>query len=61
MMKNQEEFLAELTALSQKYNITIGACGCCDSPWLSEGDEKYPTAPDGKYTVDNDGNNLSYM
>ena len=34
-----EAFLEELTALSQKYGITIHACGCCESPWLND-DEK---------------------
>ena len=28
-----DDFLAELTALTQKYEIAIG--GCCDSPYLS--------------------------
>jgi hypothetical protein len=43
-MKN---FLTELTQLTKKYKITIGACGCCSSPWLfSE-----PELKDGKYTT----------
>lgn len=29
-----EEFLKELTALSQKYGIIIAGCGCDGSPWL---------------------------
>jgi hypothetical protein len=27
-------FLDELTELSKKYQLFIGACGCCDSPFL---------------------------
>jgi hypothetical protein len=33
-MQNQEEFLKEFEELIRKYEITIGACGCCSSPWL---------------------------
>jgi len=29
-----EEFLNELSKLSEKYNIGIGGCGCCGSPFL---------------------------
>lgn len=31
----EKQFLRELTKLSKKYGFTIGACGCCDSPWIS--------------------------
>lgn len=34
MSKQLDEFLVELTTLCSKYNMTIGGCGCCDSPWL---------------------------
>ena len=27
-------FLTELTELTKKYNISIGGCGCCGSPYL---------------------------
>lgn len=39
-LKNREKynivanFLAELSKLSEKYNIFIGGCGCCGSPYL---------------------------
>ena len=33
-MREAERFLAELSALSEKYQIYIGGCGCCDSPFL---------------------------
>lgn len=29
-----QEFLAELTLLSQKHKLRIGGCGCCGSPWV---------------------------
>jgi hypothetical protein len=31
-------FLDELTALSKKYGILIGGCGCCNSPYLQTPD-----------------------
>lgn len=31
---NVQGFLAELSALSERYQIYIGGCGCCDSPYL---------------------------
>lgn len=36
-MTNEQtaDFLNDLTALTRKYNIVIGGCGCCGSPWLS--------------------------
>jgi hypothetical protein len=32
-----KEFLKELSDLTLKYDITIGGCGCCGSPYLSQG------------------------
>ena len=29
-----DRFLEELTELTKKYNIVIGGCGCCGSPFL---------------------------
>ena len=28
------KFLEELSELTKKYNISIGGCGCCGSPYL---------------------------
>jgi hypothetical protein len=33
-LPNHQEFLAELTALSRKFDIGIEGCGCCGSPSL---------------------------
>lgn len=27
-------FLADLSELSRRHGIKVGACGCCGSPWL---------------------------
>lgn len=29
-------FLDSLSRLSRRYGITVGACGCMGSPWLSK-------------------------
>ena len=36
MEKDVENFLKELTELTEKYKIVIGGCGCCGSPYLSD-------------------------
>lgn len=36
-----DDFLNELSALTQKYGIEIGGCGCCGSPWLCILGENY--------------------
>lgn len=33
-MKDVEEFLNELTELTNIYKIVISGCGCCGSPFL---------------------------
>lgn len=29
------EFLKEYKRICEKFGIVIGACGCCNSPWLT--------------------------
>lgn len=55
--KELESFLAELTALSEKYDLYIGGCGCCGSPWIMrEGAHNEATElrmnTNGKYEAD---------
>ena len=38
--KNLLTFLDEYEALCKKYGVYIGACGCCNSPWLIKGYEQ---------------------
>lgn len=40
-LPQEEEFMQELIALCKKYQIAIGACGCCESPWLVGPKEMY--------------------
>ncbi len=34
METRRQAFLTELRDLTLKHNVIIGACGCCNSPWL---------------------------
>lgn len=59
VLKTEEkygEFLRRLSALSVEFDITIGGCGCCGSPSLSE--EKCQGS--GRYVVDDGGGNLTW-
>ena len=50
MNEKVKDFLTELSALTQKYGIAIGGCGCCGSPWLYYTDESLNlNADDLKY------------
>jgi len=33
-----EQFLVDLEAVYRKHGLIVGACGCCDSPFLDERD-----------------------
>lgn len=35
-MERLENFLKELAELTKKYNIAIGGCGCCGSPYIDD-------------------------
>ena len=35
-MDRLQNFLDELTELTEKYQIKIGGCGCCGSPYLTD-------------------------
>ena len=32
-MDEKKMFLAELQKVCKRFDVTIAACGCCDSPW----------------------------
>ena len=35
-MNRLEEFLKELSELTQKHGFYIYGCGCCGSPWIND-------------------------
>ena len=57
-IENLNNFLEELSALSNKYGLVIGGCGCCGSPWVEgmSGNESYDNLSfeEGKYRVEID-------
>ena len=57
MTTKQDEFITELTALSIKYNLWIGGCGCCQSPWAMPLDTKTENSKYA-YEVDSDSDIL---
>lgn len=51
-----DNFMIDLTAISTKYNIWIGGCGCSNSPWggaLSNHNIPKYTYSSGVYPVEN--------
>lgn len=41
-----KRFLEEYEAVCRKYGVYVGACGCCDSPWLVDvEDEEWKDDP----------------
>lgn len=60
--RDRDGFLAELSALTIKYGIGIGGCGCCGSPFLSATDDDEQRFKAGHYTVkDKDDSSLSWV
>lgn len=39
-MNKEKEFLEEYEKLCQKYDMCLGGCGCCGSPFLTVGDKE---------------------
>jgi hypothetical protein len=35
-MNRLKNFLTELAELTEKFGLSIGACGCCSSPWITD-------------------------
>ena len=54
---NYDGFLKGLAALTSKYGIAIGGCGCCGSPYLRDGEK--PGGVNGS-TTDTQTENLIY-
>lgn len=52
----RDRFLKELTALTRRYKIDIGGCGCCGSPFLTD----IKDTKGRRYHVDDDSGRLSF-
>jgi hypothetical protein len=50
-----KEFLKELAELTNKHKFSIGGCGCCGSPFLSEENKE------GVYYLDNEADGLTFV
>ena len=48
--EKQREFFPALEALTRKYGVFIGGCGCCGSPWVG-----------GGHVDDSDFNDVDYQ
>lgn len=47
-----KEFLKELTELTNRYEIRIGGCGCCGSPYLVESFDPLVYSCDSQYSLE---------
>lgn len=64
MTEQAHEFLKELTALTHKYKIVIGGCGCCGSPHINPLDDETlngRSISNMRYTVDKEGDYLTFF
>lgn len=53
-------FINELNELTKKYNLIIGGCGCCGSPWIEDLQEEYEYVENVTYDVDNEKYTYEY-
>jgi hypothetical protein len=63
MCEKLEDFLKELTLLTQKYELILGSCGCCDSIYLNKVNPNDPDGylgSDGHYDGDKDGKCITW-
>jgi len=44
-------FLREYYQLCRKYGLIVDACGCCESPWLSDLIEPDSTPPEEEFSL----------
>ncbi len=53
-------FVLELSALTRKHGIAIGACGCCGSPYFGDLDDD-DRRPDAGYSLSDVGDELRWV
>jgi hypothetical protein len=58
-LDNIDAFLTELEQLTRKHKLKISACGCCESPWVLELEEK-EMGKKYAYRVDERGEALTW-
>ena len=55
-MSNIKEFIKELEVLSRKYQLYIGGCGCCGSPFIETLDSINDLHNDAGYVYEDELN-----